>query len=126
VRNEDKLPSALCFSLFSVATTQAIAYITCTTIGYIMILTGGGLLTRIIKVKLSTDVFNKLNETFPQEERLIKNEYSINLPAKYNLKGKERKSWINFINPMRGLLVMGSPGSGKSYFNYPTHHPATH
>src|SRR5689334_11483895 len=47
---------------------------------------------------------------------LMKNEYSINLPAKYNLKGKERKSWINVINPMRGLLVMGSPGSGKSYF----------
>ena len=108
--------SAFCFSLFSAATTQAVAYITCTALGYILILTGGGLSTRIIKVKLSTDVFNKLNETFPQEERLMKNEYSINLPAKYNLKGKERKSWINFINPMRGLLVMGSPGSGKSYF----------
>jgi hypothetical protein len=108
--------SALCFSFISVATTQAITYITSTSIGYILILTGGGLLTRIIKVKLSTDVFNKLNETFPQEERLIKNEYSINLPARYNLKGKERKGWINFINPMRGLLVMGSPGSGKSYF----------
>ena len=79
-------------------------------------MTGGGLLTRIIKNKLNPDVFNKENETFPQEERLLKNEYSINLPARYNLKGKIRKSWINFINPMRGLLVIGSPGSGKSYF----------
>lgn len=108
--------SAACFNLFSAATTQATLYITCTVIGYLMILSGGGMLTRIIKVKLSTDVFNKLNETFPQEERLLENKYSINLPAKYNLKGKERNSWINFINPMRGLLVMGSPGSGKSYF----------
>ena len=108
--------STVGFSLFHLASSQAVGYITITTAGYILILTGGGLLTRIIKVNFSKDVFNKINETFPQEERLLKNEYSINLPATYNLKGKRRKSWINFINPMRGLLVMGSPGSGKSYF----------
>lgn len=45
----------------------------------------------------------------------MQNEYSINLPAQYNLKGKITSSLINFINPMRGLL-MGSPGAGKSYF----------
>ena len=38
------------------------------------------------------------------------------LPALYNIKGKTRKSWINIINPFRALLVLGSPGSGKSYF----------
>lgn len=94
----------------------AIAYISCTAIGFIFILTGGGLLTRLIKNQLKPDIFNKANETFPQEERLLANDYSINLPARYTLKGKIRKSWINFINPMRGLLVIGSPGSGKSYF----------
>src|SRR5690606_4740678 len=26
------------------------------------------------------------------------------------------RSWINIINPFRGLLVLGTPGSGKSYF----------
>ncbi len=57
-----------------------------------------------------------MNETFPQEERLLENEYSINLPAKYKLKDKVRDSWINFINPFRGLLVAGTPGAGKSYF----------
>ena len=61
-------------------------------------------------------MFNTENQTFPQEERLLKNEYSINLPAIYYLKGKNHNSWINVINPMRGLLVMSSPGSGKSYF----------
>lgn len=95
---------------------MAASYILLTGLGFIMIMTGGGLLTRIIKNKLNPDVFNKENETFPQEERLLKNEYSINLPARYRLKGKMRKSWINFINPMRGLLVIGSSGSGKSYF----------
>lgn len=98
------------------ATTTAVAYTIATTTGFVLVLTGGTFLSRIIKQKLSNNVFNSINETFPQEERLLNNEYSINLPARYNLKGRFRKSWINIINPFRGLLVMGSPGSGKSYF----------
>jgi hypothetical protein len=94
----------------------AISYMSVTVIGFVLILTGGTLLSRIIYLKLNNNVFNSLNETFPQEERLLNNEYSINLPARYNLKGRFRKSWINVINPFRALLVMGSPGSGKSYF----------
>ena len=74
-------------------------------------------MSRVIQTKFnSKDIFNKENETFPQEERLLQNEFSINLPAKYHLKNKVRKSWINIINPFRALLVLGSPGSGKSYF----------
>ena len=94
----------------------AIVYMAVTTIGFLLILAGGNLLSRLIRYNLGDDVFNSLNETFPQEERLISNEYSINLPAKYNLKGRVRKSWINIINPFRGLLVIGSPGAGKSWF----------
>ncbi len=85
-------------------------------LGFLMILAGGTRLSRLITQKLSNDVFNSLNETFPQEERKITNEFSINLPTRYNLKSKVRKSWINIINPFRGLLVIGNPGSGKSYF----------
>ena len=96
--------------------TVAIFYMTVTGIGFLLILAGGNLLSRLIKLNLSDDVFNSLNETFPQEERFISNEYSINLPARYNLKNRVRKSWINIINPFRGLLVIGSPGSGKSWF----------
>ncbi|MES2425313.1 MAG: conjugal transfer protein MobC [Bacteroidota bacterium] len=91
-------------------------YMGATTFGYLLFMTGGGLLFRMLKLKLGADIFNKENETFPQEERLLENEYSINLPAKYQLKGKERDSWINIINPFRGTLVGGSPGAGKSYF----------
>lgn len=104
--------------LLKISNTQKmIVYITITSLGFILILTGGTLLSRIIKNKLnSTDIFNRENETFPQEERLLENEYSINLPAQYHLKDKLRKSWINIINPFRALLVLGTPGSGKSYF----------
>ncbi|MBI3139796.1 MAG: YWFCY domain-containing protein [Sphingobacteriales bacterium] len=94
----------------------AAGYMTLTGTGFLLMLAGGNLLSRYIKVNLGKDIFNELNETFPQEERLLENEYSINLPAQYNLKGNIRKSWINIINPFRGLLVCGSPGSGKSYF----------
>ncbi len=108
--------SALCFYLYALPQVVAIAYITITSIGYLLILTGGGLLSRLIKNALNKDVFNSENETFPQEERLLENEYSINLPAKYRLRNKVRNSWINVINPFRGILVAGTPGAGKTYF----------
>ncbi|RKR82842.1 type IV secretory system conjugative DNA transfer VirD4/TraG family protein [Mucilaginibacter gracilis] len=108
--------SVLFFYMPASLTVIAACYIILTGIGYLLMLTGGAWLSRLLKDKLSKDVFNTDNETFPQEERLLENEYSINLPAKYNLKGKVRDSWINVINPMRGLLVSGSPGAGKSYF----------
>lgn len=79
-------------------------------------LSGGARVSRLLKLKFKGDVFNDKNETFPQEERFLENEYSINLPAQYCLKGKIRKSWINIINPFRALLVLGTPGAGKSYF----------
>ncbi len=96
--------------------TIAIIYMLFTSIGYLLMLRSGTLLSCLLKLRLSSDIFNELNESFPQEERLLQNEYSINLPARYKLKEKVRKSWINIINPFRGLLVIGSPGAGKSWF----------
>ncbi len=96
---------------------RAIIYICITATGFLLILSGGTLLSRIIKNKFNNkDIFNKENETFPQEERLLENEYSINLPARYRLKNKIRNSWINIINPFRAIMVLGTPGAGKSYF----------
>lgn len=109
--------SSLIFVLGFSVTVTAVAYISTIFLGFLLMLAGGTLLSRIIKNKLlSHDIFNLENETFPQEERLLENEYSINLPARYQLKTKERNSWVNIINPFRGLFVLGSPGSGKSYF----------
>ena len=108
--------SGMLFSLNYSLQNIAIVYMVVTSIGFLLILAGGNLLSRLIRLNLSNDVFNSLNETFPQEERLLTNEYAINLPARYNLKGRIRKSWINIINPFRGLLVIGSPGAGKSWF----------
>ncbi len=62
------------------------------------------------------DVFNTENESFIQETRLIENEYSVNLPTRFYYKKKWNNSgWINVVNPFRASLVLGTPGSGKSY-----------
>lgn len=96
---------------------SAITYMAITSTGYLLMLSGGTMLSRIIRSKLNgKDIFNKENETFPQEERLLENEFSINLPTQYQLKNRSRKGWINIINPFRGVLIAGTPGSGKSYF----------
>ncbi|HEX9504103.1 MAG TPA: YWFCY domain-containing protein [Patescibacteria group bacterium] len=89
----------------------AIVYMSITSIGYLLIVFGSARLSRLLSVKMGKDPFNLLEETFPQEERLLENEYSINLPARYNLKGKIRNSWINIVNPFRAILVTGTPGS---------------
>ncbi|MBN9284093.1 MULTISPECIES: conjugal transfer protein MobC [unclassified Flavobacterium] len=107
------------FSLFigTDITIVAVVYILLTAIGYLLILSGGTLLSRIIKSSFNNnDIFNSEAETFPQEERLLENELSINLPARYRLKNKFRDSWINIISPVRATIVSGSPGAGKSAF----------
>jgi hypothetical protein len=108
--------SRLLFILNTSVKAIAILYIAVSSVGFLLVLSSGTMLSRLIKVRLSKDIFNELNESFPQEERLIENEFSINLPARYKLKQKLRRSWINIINPFRGLLVIGSPGAGKSCF----------
>jgi len=108
--------SSLFLGLSMADTTLAQLYISVTSIGYLSILAGGVRLSRILYLRYRNDIFNEMNEAFPQEERKLTNEYSVNLPAQYQLKGKTRKSWINIINPFRALLVLGTPGAGKSYF----------
>ncbi|SHG40604.1 conjugal transfer protein MobC, partial [Dysgonomonas macrotermitis] len=61
------------------------------------------------------DVFNTENESFMQETRLMENEYSVNLPTRFFYKKKWNKGWINVVNPFRATIVLGTPGSGKSY-----------
>lgn len=93
----------------------ATIYILVSFLGFVVMQAGIIQLSRLIHFKLSDDIFNEENETFPQEEELKENEYSVNLPTSYRLKNKRRKGWINIVNPFRGTIVLGTPGSGKSY-----------
>lgn len=90
-------------------------YILTMATGYLFLLVGGLWMSRLLKNNLMDDVFNTENESFMQETRLLQSEYSVNLPTKFWYKKKEWRGWINVVNPFRASLVLGTPGSGKSY-----------
>ena len=90
-------------------------YIFTMTAGYLSLLAAGVWISRLLKNNLMDDVFNTENESFAQETRLIENEYSINLPTRFYYKKKWNEGWINVVNPFRASMVLGTPGSGKSY-----------
>ena len=90
-------------------------YIFTMTAGYICLLMGGLWISRLLKHNLMEDVFNNENESFMQETKLMVNEYSVNLPTRFYYKKKWNKGWINVVNPFRASMVLGTPGSGKSY-----------
>ncbi len=90
-------------------------YIFTMTAGYLSLLAAGVWISRLLKNNLMDDVFNTENESFAQETRLIENEYSINLPTRFYYKKKWNDGWINVVNPFRASMVLGTPGSGKSY-----------
>lgn len=93
----------------------ATLYIFTLSVGYICLLMGGVWMSRLLKNNLMDDVFNTENESFMQETRLMENEYSVNLPTRFYYKKKWNKGWINVVNPFRASMVLGTPGSGKSY-----------
>ena len=99
---------------FSV-TLLTLSYVATVAAGYICLLTAGVWITRLLKNQLMDDVFNDENESFMQETRLIANEYSVNLPTRFYYKKRWHNGWINVVSPQRGCIVVGCPGSGKSY-----------
>ena len=95
--------------------SRAKSYILTLSAGYLCLLAAGVWLRRLLKQPLANDPFNDENESFFQEERYLCNEYSVNLPTRYRYKSQWRRGWINVINPFRATLILGTPGSGKSY-----------
>lgn len=83
------------------------SYLIILSIGYFLLLTGLLHIRRIIHHNLMKDQFNKNNQLFKQERRKIENPYSVNI--------KTEAGWLNIVNPFRATMVLGTPGSGKSY-----------
>ena len=101
--------------LLAIPKVGAILYMSSLAIGYICLLMGGTWMSRLLKNNLMDDVFNVENESFMQETRLMGNEYSVNLPTRFYYQKKWNNGWINVVNPFRATIVLGTPGSGKSY-----------
>ncbi|HTR28911.1 MAG TPA: YWFCY domain-containing protein [Puia sp.] len=91
-------------------------YMSLTMAGFLMAIRGSSRLSRLLQLPWSgDDRFGSRVRGFPQEERRVKSDFGLYLSSHYKYQGKVRNSVINFINPRRGILIMGSPGSGKSW-----------
>lgn len=71
-------------------------------------------ISRYMKQSLGKDRWNTFQESFAQNTLLLDTPTSVNIPYRFFFEGKSQEGWIN-LNPFRGTLVLGTPGSGKSY-----------
>lgn len=92
-----------------------ILYALCSVVGTMLVHQGMDGIAKYYNYKVGEDRFNFENESFQQSETLVANDYSVNIPMIYYWKQKMHKGWINIINPFRGTIVLGTPGSGKSF-----------
>ena len=84
-------------------------------LGFVILNIGFDNVSKLINVNLMKDRFNLENESFPQQQSCVANEFSVNLVTLYQYRNKWHEGWINIVNPFRGTMVIGTPGSGKSY-----------
>ncbi|MCT4588889.1 MAG: type IV secretory system conjugative DNA transfer family protein [Carboxylicivirga sp.] len=92
-----------------------LAYMITSLIAFVMVNVGFDNVSKLIGVNLMKDRFNTANESFLQDEELRTNQWSVNLQIEYTYKNKERQGWVNVVNPFRATMVIGTPGSGKSF-----------
>lgn len=100
---------------FPLIQISPVLYMITSSVGFILLMVAGLWMSRLLKYRLMDDPFNNENESFQQESRLMENKYSINLRTKFYYNGKWNEGWINVVNPFRATIVLGSPGSGKSF-----------
>ncbi len=107
------LPDAFKYTTITTAWSSLSIYF----LGFVFSLSGAVHLFQVLNFNnpAKSDPFNDENETFLQMEERIDTPYSVNIPYEYRYKKKIRQGWINFVNLFRALLIIGTPGSGKSF-----------
>ncbi len=92
-----------------------IIYAFCSIAGTMLVHQGLDGIAKYYNHCVGDDRFNFENESFQQSEKLIETPYSVNIPMIYYYKRKMHNGFININNPFRATIVLGTPGSGKSF-----------
>lgn len=92
-----------------------IAFIITAISGAILIHTSMDNISKIIHSGFGKDEWNVEGESFMQSIKKEETPYSINIPMQFYYKKKVHHGFINVVNPFRGTLLIGTPGSGKSF-----------
>jgi len=103
------------FRVFSWLTLIDVIYMAGSFFGAVLIHLAMDNISKRIKSNLLKDRFNVENESFEQSRRPVRNPYSVNIPMRFYYKKKVNKGWLNIVNPFRATLLIGTPGSGKTF-----------
>jgi hypothetical protein len=101
--------------VFAYTSTMDLFYITFSLVGAILISISMDNVSKIIRSGLGKDKWNVEAESFMQQVKKIENPYSVNIPMLFYYKKKVRKGWVNLVNVFRATILIGTPGSGKSF-----------
>lgn len=101
--------------VFTYTTWFDLLYLLCSFAGALLISVSMDNISKIIRSGLGKDKWNTEAESFMQPEKRVDSPYSVNIPMLFYFRGKVRNGWINILNVFRGTIVIGTPGSGKSF-----------
>ncbi|NRF37537.1 type IV secretion system DNA-binding domain-containing protein [Pedobacter foliorum] len=105
-------PSALVFAWTS---WYNLAYGLSSLLGALVLSLSLDNISKMIRSGLGSDKWNTEQESFMQATKKIDTPSSVNIPMQFYHKGKVHDGWVNLCNIYRSCLVIGTPGSGKSF-----------
>ena len=91
-----------------------VGYMILSYVGAMITQKGADSISKLMKTKMDKDRWNTEEESFDQNRELVETPTSVNIPYKFRYKKQTHQGWIN-IDPFRGSMVIGVPGSGKSF-----------
>ncbi|WPU96456.1 type IV secretion system DNA-binding domain-containing protein [Mucilaginibacter sabulilitoris] len=100
---------------FVYTTWWNLGYMLCSLFGAILVSVSMDNVSKMIRSGLGKDIWNVEGESFMQPVKPVVTPYSVNIPMQFYYKNKVRSGWINIVNPFRGTILIGTPGSGKSF-----------
>ena len=91
-----------------------VGYMLLSYVGAMVTQKGADSISKLMKTKMDKDRWNTEEESFDQNRELVETPTSVNIPYKFRYKKQTHQGWMN-IDPFRGTMVIGVPGSGKSF-----------